>query len=103
MGYKHESIPKGIIAIQKLGLENNFEVDTTTNSELFNEENLKKYATVIFLNTTGDVLDQYQEAVFERYIQAGGGYVGIHSATDTEHDWGWYNKLAGAYFLDHPK
>src|SRR5690606_34118485 len=76
--------------------------DTTTNAELFNEENLKQYSTVIFLSTTGNVLDHYQEAAFERYIQAGGGYVGIHAATDTEYDWGWYNKLVGAYFLSHP-
>src|SRR5690606_30160062 len=101
-GYKHASIPAGIAAIEKLGKENGFEVDTTTNAELFNEENLKQYSTVIFLSTTGNVLDHYQEAAFERYIQAGGGYVGIHAATDTEYDWGWYNKLVGAYFLSHP-
>lgn len=101
-GYKHASIPAGIAAIEKLGKENGFEVDTTTNAELFNEDNLKQYSTVIFLSTTGNVLDHYQEAAFERYIQAGGGYVGIHAATDTEYDWGWYNKLVGAYFLSHP-
>jgi glucose/arabinose dehydrogenase/cytochrome c551/c552 len=101
-GFYHESIPEGIAAIQKLGLENGFQVDTTTNSELFNEENLKQYAAVIWLSTTGEVLNHYQEADFERYIQAGGGYVGIHAATDTEYHWGWYNRLAGAYFWNHP-
>ncbi len=103
MGYKHASIPTGVAAIQKLGLENGFEVDTTKNAELFTEENLKKYSAIVFLSTTGNVLDHYQEAAFERYIQAGGGYVGIHAATDTEYDWGWYNKLAGANFLSHPR
>ncbi len=69
----------------------------------FNEDSLKKYAAVIFLSTTGNVLDNRQEIAFERYIQAGGGYVGVHAATDTEYDWGWYGRLVGAYFLSHPK
>ncbi|WP_084684683.1 ThuA domain-containing protein [Maribacter forsetii] len=103
MAFKHASIPAGIAAIQKLGSENGFAVDTTKNAELFTDENLKKYSAVIFLSTTGNVLDQYQEAAFERYIQAGGGYVGIHAAADTEYDWGWYTKLSGAQFLSHPK
>ncbi|TDS15422.1 glucose/arabinose dehydrogenase [Maribacter caenipelagi] len=103
MAFKHASIPAGVAAIQKLGLENGFAVDTTKNAELFTDENLKQYSAIIFLSTTGNVLDQYQEAAFERYIQAGGGYVGVHAAVDTEYDWGWYNKLAGAQFLSHPR
>ncbi|WP_192349279.1 ThuA domain-containing protein [Algoriphagus sp. Y33] len=101
-GFYHESIPKGIEAIKKLGSENNFEVDTTTQGASFNEENLSQYASVIFLSTTGDVLDHVQEAEFERYIQSGGGFVGIHAAADTEYHWGWYNRLVGGYFSDHP-
>ncbi len=101
-GWHHASIPFGIAAIQKLGLENGFEVDTTTNAEYFVEDSLKNYSTVIFLSTTADVLDHYQQADFERYIQAGGGYVGIHAAADTEYDWPWYGKLVGGYFIDHP-
>lgn len=101
-GFHHESIPDGIAAIQKLGQENNFDVDSTTNPEMFTDSILKNYSAVIFLSTTGDVLDYRQEAAFERYIQAGGGYVGVHAATDTEYDWGWYGRLAGAHFYDHP-
>src|SRR5437870_6084547 len=101
-GFRHSSIPNGIAAIQKLGEQNGFDVDTTENADLFNDSTLKKYSAVIFLNTTGDVLDYRQEAAFERYIQAGGGFVGVHSATDTEYDWGWYGRLAGGYFYDHP-
>nr|WP_214448996.1 ThuA domain-containing protein [Flavihumibacter rivuli] len=101
-GFHHQSIDDGIVAINKLGKENGFEVDTTTNSEYFTDDSLKNYSAVIFLSTTGDVLNNYQEAAFERYIQAGGGYVGIHAAADTEYEWGWYGRLAGAYFLDHP-
>ncbi|MEP6949343.1 MAG: ThuA domain-containing protein, partial [Ginsengibacter sp.] len=102
-GFHHSSIPNGIAAVIKLGLENGFDVDTTTNAEMFNEDSLKKYATVIFLNTTGDVLGYREEVSFERYIQAGGGFVGVHSATDTEYDWGWYGRLVGGYFNGHPK
>ena len=102
MGFEHASIPSGIAAINKLGTENGFVVDTTKNAALFTDENLKQYSTVIFLSTTGNVLDHYQEAAFERYIQAGGGFVGIHAAADAEYDWGWYNTLVGAQFLSHP-
>ncbi|MGB5434560.1 MAG: ThuA domain-containing protein [Maribacter sp.] len=102
MGYNHASIPKGIAAIQKLGVEKGFEVDTTKNALFFTDENLKKYSCIVFLSTTGNVLDHYQEAAFERYIQSGGGFVGIHAATDTEYDWGWYTKLVGGQFQSHP-
>ncbi|HEA30058.1 MAG TPA: PKD domain-containing protein [Leeuwenhoekiella sp.] len=102
MGFRHASIPTGISAIQKLGNENNFKVDATENAAIFASDSLKKYATVIFLNTTGNVLDVREEAGFERYIQSGGGFVGVHAATDTEYDWNWYGKLVGAYFTSHP-
>ena len=102
MGYHHESIADGNLALIKLGVQNNFDVDTTTNANMFTEDSLKKYAAVLFLSTTGDVLNNLQEAAFERYIQAGGGFMGIHAATDCEYDWGWYGRMTGAYFLDHP-
>lgn len=101
-GFYHSSIPSGIAAIKKLGKENGFEVDTTTDAAMFTEDTLKKYAAVIFFNSTGDILNNYQEADFERYIQAGGGYVGVHAAADAEYDWGWYGRLVGAYFKGHP-
>ncbi|GAB3545098.1 ThuA domain-containing protein [Spirosoma fluminis] len=101
-GWKHTSIPFGIAAIQKLGQENNFRVDTTKNADYFNDDSLKHYQAVVFLSTTGNVLNPVQQAAFERYIQAGGGYMGIHAAADTEYDWPWYNKLVGAYFASHP-
>lgn len=88
--------------IQQLGAEHGFDVDTTKNASVFTEDNLVKYSAVIFLSTTGNVLDHRQEAAFERFIQAGGGFVGVHAATDTEYDWGWYGRLVGAYFDSHP-
>ncbi len=101
-GWNHTSIPAGIAAIQKLGRENDFRVDTTKNADYFVEDSLKKYQVVVFLSTTGNVLNQTQQAAFGRYIQAGGGYMGIHAAADTEYDWPWYNKLVGGYFSSHP-
>lgn len=102
LGWHHTSIPNGVAAIQKLGMENNFDVDTTTDASYFNEDSLQKYSTVIFLSTTGNVLDDVQQIAFERYIKSGGGFVGIHAAADTEYDWGWYGRLLGGYFYDHP-
>lgn len=102
-GYRHSSIPNGISMIQSLGTDHHFAVDTTEDAALFTDENLTQYQAVVFLMTTGDVLDSTQEEAFERYIQAGGGYVGIHAASDTEYDWPWYSDLVGAYFAGHPE
>ncbi|WP_297792040.1 ThuA domain-containing protein [uncultured Eudoraea sp.] len=77
-------------------------MDTTKNAAIFEEDSLKQYSAIIFMSTTGNILDHKQEAGFERYIQAGGGFVGVHAATDTEYDWNWYGKLVGAYFHSHP-
>ncbi|HZY39111.1 MAG TPA: ThuA domain-containing protein [Mucilaginibacter sp.] len=101
-GFHHASIAVGIPAIIKLGQEHNFDVDTTTDATKFTYDNLKQYAAVIFLSTTGDVLNDAQQGEFEKYIRSGGGFVGIHSATDTEYDWAWYGNLVGAYFRNHP-
>ena len=101
-GYRHESIPTGVAALRQMCKENGMLMDSTEDAGDFNENNLKRYAAVVFLNTTGDVLSPAQEVDFERYIQSGGGYVGIHSATDTEYGWTWYGGLSGAYFKGHP-
>ncbi|UYQ91823.1 ThuA domain-containing protein [Chitinophaga horti] len=101
-GFYHESIPDGAAAIIELGKQHGFKVDTTSDATWFKEDKLKKYGAVIFLSTTGNVLNGTQQVAFERYIQAGGGFVGIHAAADTEYEWPWYNKLVGAYFKSHP-
>jgi cytochrome c len=102
-GYRHESIKAGKAALLKMGAEKGFDVDTTEVADVFVEDSLKKYKAVVFLSTTGDVLNQFQQNEFMRFIQAGGGYFGIHAAADTEYDWWWYGKLVGAYFLSHPE
>jgi len=102
VSFRHESIPDGINAIRALGSQHKFSVDTTENSESFNEETLKKYNVIVFLNTTGDILTDAQQLEMNRWVQAGGGFVGIHAAADTEYDWPWYGELVGAYFDSHP-
>src|SRR6266849_751646 len=101
-GYRHDSIPNGIAAITDLGGANGFAVDATEDSSLFTDDNLARYQVVIFLCTTGTVLEDDQKAAFQRFIESGNGYVGIHSATDTEYGWPWYGQLVGAYFRSHP-
>ncbi len=101
-GFYHTSIPKGMATILQICSENGIAVDTSRDAEIFTFENLKKYKAVIFLNTSGDILNEAQQAAFEKYMQSGGGFVGVHAASDTEYDWPWYNKLVGAYFLSHP-
>jgi glucose/arabinose dehydrogenase/type 1 glutamine amidotransferase len=100
--FRHGSIEAGRAAIQQLGAQNGFAVDATEDSAQFTDANLAQYDAVVWLSTTGDVLNDEQQGAFERYIQGGGGYVGIHSASDTEYDWPWYGGLVGAYFLNHP-
>ncbi len=101
-GFRHSSIPAGIEALKKMGNEKGFEPSFSEDASLFTKDNLKNYKVIIFLNTTGDILNSEQQAAFENYIQAGGGFVGIHAATDTEYDWPWYGGLVGGYFVSHP-
>ncbi|MBA0052223.1 DUF1080 domain-containing protein [Streptomyces sp. AJS327] len=101
-GYRHDSIPDGIAALEELGAEHGFTVDSTEDAGAFTPENLAGYDAVVFLSTTGDVLDDTQQAAFEGYVSDGGGFVGVHAAADTEYDWPWYGELVGAYFAAHP-
>jgi glucose/arabinose dehydrogenase/PKD repeat protein/type 1 glutamine amidotransferase len=101
-GFRHDSIPAGIQAIRELGAANGFGVTATEDASVFTAAELAKYRAVVFLSTTGDVLDAAQQAAFESYVEGGGGYLGIHAAADTEYDWPWYGQLVGAYFKSHP-
>ncbi|MEY3738274.1 MAG: hypothetical protein RL544_1052 [Bacteroidota bacterium] len=102
-GFYHSSIPVAVAALQKLGQSNNMLVDTTSLSETFLQDNLQDYNAVVFMSTTGDVFNEAEQAAFKKYINNGGGFVGIHAATDTEYGWPWYNQLVGGYFKSHPK
>ncbi|WP_067509782.1 ThuA domain-containing protein [Actinoplanes sp. TFC3] len=99
-GFRHDSIAAGTQAIRELGAANNFTVTATEDPAAFAD--LSSYEAVVFLNTTGDVLNDVQQTAFESYVRAGGGYVGVHSAADTEYDWPFYGELVGAWFASHP-
>jgi type 1 glutamine amidotransferase len=102
-GYRHDSIPAGIAAIQQLGQQNDFTVVATEDDTQFTDANLAQYAAVVFLSATGDpVTTQAEKDAFQRYIEHGGGYVGIHAASDSGYTWSWYGNLVGAYFKQHP-
>ncbi|GAA3232551.1 ThuA domain-containing protein [Oerskovia jenensis] len=102
-GFRHDAIPAGIATIKQLGEDNHFAVTATEDAGAFTEENLAGYDAVVWLSTTGDVLNADQQAAFEAYIADGGGYAGVHAASDTEYDWPWYGDLVGAYFSAHPQ
>jgi cytochrome c len=103
VAYRHEAIPSGIRAIEEMGKERGWQVSFTEDARSFNDESLARFDVAVFLMTTGDVLDPDQEAAFERFIKNGKGYVGIHSASDTEYEWPFYESLVGAYFRSHPE
>jgi type 1 glutamine amidotransferase len=103
-GYQHASIPAGVAAIRTLGAAHGFAVDSTANPAVFTDARLARYATVVFLSTTGNpVPTQAERAAFQRYVEAGGGFVGIHAASDGGWNWPWYGALVGAYFAEHPR
>lgn len=95
---EHASIPAGLSAIDSLGVRHGFRAEHTADPAWFTDGRLRRYDAVVFLNTIDDVLDPEQEAAFERYIRAGGGFVGVHAAAHTEYDWEWYGRLVGAYY-----
>lgn len=100
-GYRHQSIKAGIEAITNAGVRHGWHIQATENGASFNSEYLNSFKVVVFLSTTGDILTPQQKKAFEQYIENGGGYAGIHSASDTEHEWVWYDKLLGTHFKSH--
>ncbi|MFC0098913.1 ThuA domain-containing protein [Micromonospora marina] len=101
-GFRHGSIAAGVQAVRDLGAANNFTVTATEDANTFTTANLAQFEAVVFLNTTGDVLNTSQQDAFQAYIEGGGGFVGVHAAADTEHGWPWYGQLVGARFVSHP-
>lgn len=102
--YRHKSIEPGIIALEKLAKEKGYQIEKTENVNDFTNENLKRFKALIFLNPTGsNIFSDDQKKAFQGFIRNGGGFVGIHAATDCNFEWEWYGKLVGAFFTDHPK
>ena len=102
-GFWHKSIPTGRSFIADLGEDHDFEVIATKDADDFNEKNLAKFDLVIFLSTTGNVLDEKEQEAFKKYIENGGNFFGIHAAADTEYEWPWFGELVGGYFAGHPE
>jgi glucose/arabinose dehydrogenase len=101
-GFRHDSIPTAHAVLGGLPGSEGIEVAITEDPAEFTDEVLAGFDVLLFVNTTGDVLDDEQQAAMERFIRSGKGYVGVHSAADTEYDWAWYGRLVGAYFRSHP-
>lgn len=101
-GFRHDSIPEALAAVRRVAAESGLEVDATEDPSVFDDERLASYRAAVFLLTTGDVLDEDEQAAFERWLAGGRGWVGVHSASDTEYDWPFYGELVGAYFAGHP-
>ncbi len=101
-GFHHPSINEGVDAMRKLAEKHQFSLDWQESSDVFNDRRLQGYAVIIFLNTTEDVLNDEQQGAMERFVRSGKGFVGIHSAADTEYDWPWYTKMVGHMFKIHP-
>ncbi len=103
-GYVHDNIASAVACIQELGKANGFTVDVADTSTVFTEENLKKYNMLIFTSTNNDVFTTDEQRVaFRRYIEAGGGFVGVHSVTGTERNWRWFKQMLGETFSWHAK
>ncbi|WP_416438380.1 ThuA domain-containing protein [Phnomibacter sp. MR] len=102
-GFRHASIAQGKQLFLQIAASEKCKVDTTEDAGIFTAEKLQPYDVVVFLSTTGDVLNAAQQAAFQEYIRSGKSFLGIHGASDTEYDWPWYNQLVGGYFKDHPK
>jgi len=101
-GWRHEAKTQALTSLRALAERHDFAMDWSEDSRLFNDANLAQYQAVIFLLTTGELLNNEQQAAMERFIRSGKGFVGVHSAADTEYDWGWYRQLIGRNFRSHP-
>ena len=107
-GWRHDSIEAGIAFFERLSQDQGMTLTATEDAEVFTDQQLRRFDTIMFMNTTGDVLNDDQQLAMERYIQAGGGFLGIHAAADTETDgkngdgWFWYHNLVGGLFNGHP-
>jgi len=103
-GYRHDSIEDAVTSLGELAASVGMQTDHAEDSTgVFNDTNLVNYDAVVWVLTSGDVLNADEQAAFEKYIRTGGGYAGIHAASDTEYEWPWYGGLVGAYFKSHPQ
>lgn len=101
-GFHHKSIHEGVAGVRALAQRHNFTLEWHEDANRINDKNLEKFDVIVFLNTTGDIFNAEQQKAMEKFIQSGKGFVGIHSAADTEYEWEWYTKMVGRMFKIHP-
>lgn len=101
-GFHHQSQLEGVTAMRQLADKHFFKLDWQEDPGVFNDKNLEQFQVIVFLSTTGDLFNAEQKAAIEKFIQSGKGFVGIHSASDTEYNWEWFTKLVGRSFHIHP-
>lgn len=101
-GFRHDSIPAAKEAMRRLSITHEFALTTTEDASIFSEQALREFDVVVFASTTGEVLNRAQQRAFQGFVEAGGGFVGVHAASDTLYEWPWYGELVGAYFEGHP-
>lgn len=102
--FRHiEGIPAGNRAIEGIARQQGWGFYATENGALFNAADLARFDAVVFHSATGDMLSDEQQQAFQKWLQAGGGWLGIHAAGDDSHaDWPWYvDNLVGAKFTAH--
>ena len=103
VGWHHESINEAVDAFRTLSAKHLFKLTWEENVDrVITPEALKEFDVLVFLLTSGDILNEAQQKAVEKFIQSGKGFVGVHSASDTEYDWPWYNRLVGHMFHIHP-
>ncbi len=102
LGFRHASIPAALTAMRSLATERGWTMDATEDPARFSDSVLAGIDVVAFVLTSGDVLDAAAQDALQRFVARGGGFVGVHSSTDTEYDWPYYGALVGTYFLRHP-
>ena len=101
-GYRHESIEAGVAALRELAAEAGVELDHSEDGTVFTEQNLARYDATVWLDVAGDVLEDEQRAALAAFLRGGGGFAGIHSASDAEVSWPEFERIIGARFLSHP-
>jgi type 1 glutamine amidotransferase len=110
-GFRHSSIPTAEKVIADLAEKSHaFTVDYARGGkdgkedadlkEKMSADALKNYDVVIFANTTGDLPIPDKDAFIE-WIKSGKGFVGMHSASDTYHNYKPYLEMLGGEFETH--
>ena len=102
-GYIHQVTGAAAQALEEMGQKHHFGVTISEDSTLFTPAGLEKFDAVVFLNCSGDILNDAQQEALRSYLTAGRGFVGIHGATTAENEWDWYGWLVGRYFTAHPE